>query len=204
MKCPNCGAEGAGKFCEYCGSELPRKVPENGTLNTANSQTIINNYYYGAAPAEAVKPAETVKSEEAAKTVVVENVSEERVVSTQNRWVALVLCFFFGFFGVHNFYCGKTGRGLLYAFTLGLFFIGWFIDFIKILSGTYTDVHGLPLDSKMGISILIVVAACFGVSACISFYEGLYPGFFIQVFLTVSCIAVYKFLKKRKAEEKKK
>ena len=24
MKCPNCGAEGNGKFCEYCGCELPR------------------------------------------------------------------------------------------------------------------------------------------------------------------------------------
>lgn len=37
MKCPNCGAEAkAGKFCEYCGSEIPKEQP-NVTIN--------NNYY---------------------------------------------------------------------------------------------------------------------------------------------------------------
>lgn len=44
MKCPNCGAEGKGKFCEYCGCEMPRVAPE--TVNNDNSNTtIINNYY---------------------------------------------------------------------------------------------------------------------------------------------------------------
>ena len=36
MKCPNCGAEATGKFCEYCGSEMPQ---EKTTVN------ITNNYY---------------------------------------------------------------------------------------------------------------------------------------------------------------
>ena len=36
MKCPNCGAETKGKFCEYCGSEMPQ---EKVTVN------ITNNYY---------------------------------------------------------------------------------------------------------------------------------------------------------------
>ena len=39
MKCPNCGAEAKGKFCEYCGSELPK---EKATIN------ITNNYYVNA------------------------------------------------------------------------------------------------------------------------------------------------------------
>ena len=43
MKCPSCGAETQGKFCEYCGSEMPK---ENSTVN------ITNNYYGGAAPQE--------------------------------------------------------------------------------------------------------------------------------------------------------
>lgn len=38
MKCPNCGAETHGKFCEYCGSEMPQ---EKSTVN------ITNNYYGG-------------------------------------------------------------------------------------------------------------------------------------------------------------
>ena len=43
MKCPSCGAEAKGKFCEYCGSEMPQ---EKSTVN------ITNNYYGGTAPQE--------------------------------------------------------------------------------------------------------------------------------------------------------
>ena len=28
MKCPSCGAETQGKFCEYCGSEMPQEKPQ--------------------------------------------------------------------------------------------------------------------------------------------------------------------------------
>ena len=28
MKCPNCGAEGNGKFCQHCGSKMPEKPAE--------------------------------------------------------------------------------------------------------------------------------------------------------------------------------
>lgn len=43
MKCPSCGAEVQGKFCAYCGSEMPQEeVPIN----------ITNNYYGGTAPQE--------------------------------------------------------------------------------------------------------------------------------------------------------
>jgi TM2 domain-containing membrane protein YozV len=38
----------------------------------------------------------------------------------------------FGFFGAHRFYYGKKITGIIYLFTLGLFFIGWIIDFFKI------------------------------------------------------------------------
>lgn len=44
MQCPNCGAQTNGKFCEYCGSKMPRIAPE--TVNNDNSRTtIVNNYY---------------------------------------------------------------------------------------------------------------------------------------------------------------
>ena len=43
MKCPSCGAEAKGKFCEYCGSEMPQEKP---TVN------ITNNYYGGTTPQE--------------------------------------------------------------------------------------------------------------------------------------------------------
>ena len=51
----------------------------------------------------------------------------------RNKWVALALCFFIGFLGAHKFYEGKGGMGILYLFTLGIFGIGVFIDFILLL-----------------------------------------------------------------------
>lgn len=51
MQCPNCGAQAAGKFCEYCGSEIPRIAPE--TVNNDNSHTNITNNYYQLPPQNA-------------------------------------------------------------------------------------------------------------------------------------------------------
>lgn len=57
----------------------------------------------------------------------------EKEPGQKNKWVALLLCLFFGSFGVHRFYEGKIGTGILYLFTLGFFGIGVLIDFFKIL-----------------------------------------------------------------------
>ena len=40
----------------------------------------------------------------------------------------------FGFTGSHRFYYGKPITGIIYFFTLGLFFIGWIIDLFLIPS----------------------------------------------------------------------
>lgn len=71
------------------------------------------------------------------------------------QWVlALVLAFFFGFLGVHNFYLGRPGRGIA-QLILTITVIGavisctWaFIEFIMILmrAGSYGyDASGQPL-----------------------------------------------------------
>lgn len=41
MKCPNCNGESTGRFCPYCGSEMPKEQ----TASTVNGDVIINNYY---------------------------------------------------------------------------------------------------------------------------------------------------------------
>lgn len=51
----------------------------------------------------------------------------------KSKWVALLLCFFFGVLGVHKFYEGKILLGIVYIFTGGLFGIGVLIDFISLL-----------------------------------------------------------------------
>lgn len=65
--------------------------------------------------------------------------------SHKSRKVALVLCLFGGFMGLHNFYVGKYGKGFLYMFTVGGFLIGWVGDAFKILVGDFTDRQGMPL-----------------------------------------------------------
>lgn len=62
--------------------------------------------------------------------VVINNVTPRQLKS---KWAALALCFFFGLIGAHKFYEGKTGMGILYLFTGGLFGIGAIIDFIILL-----------------------------------------------------------------------
>jgi TM2 domain-containing membrane protein YozV len=63
-------------------------------------------------------------------------------VSDKSRLAALLLCFFVGIFGVHRFYVGKIWTGLLHLFTLGVFGIWTFIDFILIAVGVFTDKQG--------------------------------------------------------------
>lgn len=65
--------------------------------------------------------------------------------SEKNWWVAFLLCLFLGTVGVHRFYTGKVGSGVLYVLTGGLFGIGWLVDLVRLLLGTFTDSASLPL-----------------------------------------------------------
>lgn len=68
-----------------------------------------------------------------------------RAISPKSKMVTLILCIFLGYLGIHRFYAGKIGSGLVYMFTAGLFVFGWIYDILKILSGTFTDGTGLPI-----------------------------------------------------------
>jgi TM2 domain-containing membrane protein YozV len=47
--------------------------------------------------------------------------------------------------GIHHFYVGKIGVGILYLLTFGFFGIGWFLDCFSIALGSYRDNVGVPL-----------------------------------------------------------
>ena len=50
---------------------------------------------------------------------------------THRKTIGYIL-WIFGFTGSHRFYYGNPISGTIYFFTLGLFFIGWFIDLFLI------------------------------------------------------------------------
>jgi TM2 domain-containing membrane protein YozV len=52
---------------------------------------------------------------------------------THRKSIGYVL-WLFGFTGSHRFYYGYPVSGTIYFFTLGLFFIGWFVDLFLIPS----------------------------------------------------------------------
>lgn len=67
------------------------------------------------------------------------NKSEDSII------VALLLCFFLGFLGVHRFYVGKWKTGILQIITVGGLGIWALIDLIMIITGKFQDVNGRPL-----------------------------------------------------------
>lgn len=70
------------------------------------------------------------------------NLSDGSSVSPLSKTTLLLLCVFVGSFGVHRFYAGKIGTGVLMLLTLGCCGVLTFIDFVMILTGAFTDSDG--------------------------------------------------------------
>ena len=61
----------------------------------------------------------------------------------QKSWlVTLLLCLFTGTLGVHRFYVGKIGTGILQLLTFGGFGIWTLVDFILIACNRFTAAKG--------------------------------------------------------------
>lgn len=118
------------KFCKHCGEKIPkdavlcthcgRQVEELSGGVTGSPQIVINN------------DNNNINSNVNTNTNQNPNASVGK--TPKNKWVALLLCFFFGWFGGHKFYEGKIGMGILYLLTVGLCGIGVIVDFIVILT----------------------------------------------------------------------
>ena len=63
-------------------------------------------------------------------------------VSEKRKLPAFLLCLFFGWFGVHRFYVGKVGTGVLQILTLGGFGLWTLLDLLVIVLGGFTDKEG--------------------------------------------------------------
>ena len=64
----------------------------------------------------------------------------------EKSWITtLLLCLFLGGLGVHRFYAGKIGTGILQLITVGGCGIWTLIDLIMIITGSFTDKDGNPI-----------------------------------------------------------
>ena len=79
------------------------------------------------------------------KGVTVENVFPKENTEQKDWLVALLLCFFLGYLGIHRFYTGHIGIGVVQLLTLGGCGFWTLIDFILIVVGSLKDSEGRPL-----------------------------------------------------------
>lgn len=131
--CPHCGTpikKGDKKFCQHCGESIDKDCvvcPKCGKQvkeisGNSDKSIIINN------------------SSNAVANASVNGIGN--MISPKSRLVSLLLCLFVGFLGVHRFYVGKIGTGLIWLFTLGFLGFGVLIDFFIILFGSFRDKNG--------------------------------------------------------------
>lgn len=70
-------------------------------------------------------------------------------MQSDKNWLAtLLLCLFLGGIGVHRFYVGKVGTGILQLITLGGCGIWTLIDLIMIITGSFTDKDGNKITNR--------------------------------------------------------
>ncbi|MEC9309755.1 MAG: TM2 domain-containing protein [Chloroflexota bacterium] len=56
---------------------------------------------------------------------------------------AILSCYFMSRIGIHRFYVGKSGTGVLMLLSLGGLGIWSIIDFVTIVTGNFSDSNGL-------------------------------------------------------------
>jgi TM2 domain-containing membrane protein YozV len=78
-------------------------------------------------------------------------------VSDKSASVACLLCFFLGFFGIHRFYLGKIGTGILMLLTFGGLGLWQMIDLFLLSFGEMTDGQGrrVPGSERKGLCMLL-------------------------------------------------
>ncbi len=66
-------------------------------------------------------------------------------VSPKGFVPTVMLCFFLGALGIHRFYVGKVGTGIVQLLTFGGLGIWALVDFIMVVTGNFKDGQGLPI-----------------------------------------------------------
>ena len=137
------------KICQYCDTKVEDKVYQCPNCSSPaffkRCTKCDKNYEGPVCPYCADKVWAEVDSTNFSAKPEPEEKKVEEGVSTKSKLLAMVLCLFFGTFGVHNFYAGRIGKGILYLCTQGLFGLGVLYDFIMLAINKYKDKNGLTI-----------------------------------------------------------
>ena len=66
-------------------------------------------------------------------------------ISPKSGLTTFILCFFFGFLGIHRFYVGKIGTGILMLLTMGGLGFWVLYDLFSIVCKNFTDAQNRPV-----------------------------------------------------------
>ncbi|MCI0499096.1 MAG: TM2 domain-containing protein [Planctomycetales bacterium] len=69
-------------------------------------------------------------------------------VSDKSGIACLLFLLLLGPLGLHRFYVGKVGTGILFPLTCGGLGLWWLIDLIILIAGSFTDSNGAAV--KLG------------------------------------------------------
>ncbi|MEG1777499.1 MAG: TM2 domain-containing protein [Angelakisella sp.] len=144
MLCPKCNKDFDTRFCPSCGYS-PDVSESAGTVTAvANSQSTTSRQPDNetAQPQAAYQPPPIIINNNNTASASATAVVAGNNGVPKHKWVAFFLCLLFGMFGVHRFYVGKVGTGILYLLTLGFLGIGIALDLFMILMGSFTDKRG--------------------------------------------------------------
>lgn len=143
VSCPNCGTpinKVEKKFCLHCGEKIdkdcvicPKCGKQVAQIGSSEKSIIINNNNNNIATSSA--------------SAVANNVGYSNAISPKSRLITLLLCIFLGILGVHRFYVGKIGTGILMILLMFVYIgeIWLLVDFILIIIGSFTDKNGLKI-----------------------------------------------------------
>jgi hypothetical protein len=127
-------------FCRNCGNEVSEKAVMCVACGTPPKAG--DKYCYNC-------KADTTSNMEICMKCGVSLKRENTVDGEGKDWLTTVLlCFFLGVFGIHRFYTGHTGIGVVQLLTFGGCGIWALIDFIMILVGSFRDAKGHLLVKK--------------------------------------------------------
>ena len=139
--CINCGRKLADdfEFCPECGQRIhPDAASAPFPEHPYFGATIICNRCGAAMPADALYCLNCGSQFNSTATVADDFKAIQKSIrrnarlggEKRKKWVAMLLCIFFGWLGIHRFYEGKIATGILWMLSAGCVGIGWFCDII--------------------------------------------------------------------------